>query len=335
VYSATMNTSTKCQPESTARQINECTISAIQSDQGVQSNEIKQTNPNTRRTPRLLQSPYGYVSFRQLTVMKIVDRHSVYVSGIPTQFASVAILSHPHWFGAFGAIIKMRIIQGKAPHEAHIRFEHPHSAMNAILWVNTDMGHMGLSAKNGYQKYCTKFLQRKACNRKNCTLLHEWKPFTEVLNQQKVHQLNPLRRGQIPLEQPQAPSFDLSVTPIPVPAANTAKAQPNPTQNVSPQIEMIQSQISALQHSFDEARLFVDQLMSEVNRLEEQNAALRQENAQRFDVSSNFGHSVPPSLSAEMSLYNSSSSEITGPLMYEVDEIVESVFNDADFDLSE
>jgi len=331
-----MNSSTELErkQEPEVNQVNQfdgCTGPSVQKEQGNQLNDPKQTNPNTRKTPRLLQSPYGYVSFRQLTVMKIVDRHSVYVSGIPPQFASVAILSHPHWFGAFGAIIKMRIIQGKAPHEAHIRFEHPHSAMNAIMWINSDMGHLGLSAKNGYQKYCTKFLQRKACNRKNCTLLHEWKPFTEVLNQEKVHQLNPLRRGQIPIEQPQAPSFEH--IPIPVPIANTTLS--DTVQHVSPQIEMIQSQISALQHSFDEARSFVGQLMSEVNRLEEQNAALRQENAQRCDANSNFGHSVPPSLSAEMSLYNSSSSEITGPLMYEVDEIVESVFNEADFDLSE
>jgi len=330
------STTEQQQEECNVNQFNGSMSVGMQSTAGSQAHDCKSVSANSRKSPRLLQSPYGYVSFRQLTVMKIVDRHSVYVSGIPGQFASVAILSHPHWFGAFGAIIKMRIIQGKAPHEAHIRFELPSSAMNAIMWINTEMGHMGLYAKNGYQKYCTKFLQRKACNRKNCTLLHEWKPFTEVLNQEKVHQLNPLRRGQIPFEHsqaPQAPSFEH----IP-PTNNKHTVQVHnghSATGVTPQMEMIQTQISALQHSFDEARLFVDELMSEVHRLENQNAALRQENNQRIDAASNLGHSVPPSVSAEMSLYNSSSSDITGPMMYEVDEIVESVFNEGDFYLSE
>ena len=103
-------------------------------------------------------------------------------------------------FGAFGAISQIRIIQGKAPHEAHIRFKLESAASNAINWVNSRLAHQGLFAKNGYQKYCTKFLQRKMCTRLSCSLLHAWKPFSEVLNPEKVRQLNPLKRAQIPLE---------------------------------------------------------------------------------------------------------------------------------------
>ena len=50
------------------------------------------------RSPRLLQSPYGYVSFRQLTVMKIVDRFSVYVSGLHPRIASIVTLSSEQWY---------------------------------------------------------------------------------------------------------------------------------------------------------------------------------------------------------------------------------------------
>ena len=107
-------------------------------------------------------------------------------------------LNDPSRFGAFGPISSARMIQSKQPHQAYIRFEHEVNATNAMRWINTQLSYMGLSAKNGYQKYCTKFLQRKPCtrhrNRHSCGLLHSWKPFTEVLNQEKVHQLNPLKR---------------------------------------------------------------------------------------------------------------------------------------------
>merc|ERR1719461_1513011 len=64
-----------------------------------------------------------------------------------------------------------------------------------MFWVNTNLRpSIGVTAKHGYQKYCTKFLQRKKCNRIKCQLLHEWKDFKEVLNQERVQQLNPLNR---------------------------------------------------------------------------------------------------------------------------------------------
>ena len=52
----------------------------------------------TVKSPRLLESPYGYVSFRQLTVMKLIDRFSIYVSGLPPQYASVGILTSHQWY---------------------------------------------------------------------------------------------------------------------------------------------------------------------------------------------------------------------------------------------
>jgi len=249
--------------------------------------------------------------------MKIVDRFSVYVSGLHPRIASIVTLSSEQWFGAFGAISQIRIIQGKAPHEAHIRFKLESAASNAINWVNSRLAHQGLFAKNGYQKYCTKFLQRKMCTRLSCSLLHAWKPFSEVLNPEKVRQLNPLKRAQIPLE------ANTNTPPVVVNKEKIKNPQTKAVENVPPQIHNIQTQISALQHSFDEARLVVDQLIWEVNDLELENNLLRQQNSEleRRRVTK-FSHSTSPAMSFDDEFL--ASPECT-PSMYGVDEIVDAL----------
>lgn len=93
-----------------------------------------------------------------------------------------------------------RCNRAEKTHQAYIRFVHEEHAMNAIQWVHTQMASMGLSAKSGYKKYCYKFLQKKLCPQYNhhgqmCDRLHSWKPFTDVLNPERVLQLNPLKRA--------------------------------------------------------------------------------------------------------------------------------------------
>jgi len=287
-------------------------------------------NQNAIKSPRLLQSPYGYVSFRQLTVMKIIDRYSVYVSGLHPRIASIVTLSSDEWFGAFGAICQIRIIQGKAPHEAHLRFQFESSATNAINWVNTHLASRGLFAKNGYQKYCTKFLQRKICNRQSCSLLHAWKPFTEVLNPEKVRQLNPLKRGQVQYrpEQHNLPKVVMAATTTTCNHKPITKAIDKDLEGIAaaPQIHAIQDQITALQQSFDEAKMVVDQLIGEVNELEIENTYLRRENDELEKRRSHFASpEVSPVDTTTMEGEFGALPEMMSTTMQDVDEIVDAL----------
>lgn len=174
-------------------------------------NNINNINSNAYNCRGLCRSPYGYVSFRQLTIMKMHDRRSVVVSGLP-KIATIEKLSSQQYFGVFGPINHIRSIQAtiqpkKAPdnplYSAIIHFEREESATNAIFYVNNRWQERGISAKNGYNKYCAKFLMGKPqeCTRSDCIQFHSWKPFSDVLNSDEVLQRNPLhvQRGQMHL----------------------------------------------------------------------------------------------------------------------------------------
>jgi len=136
-----------------------------------------------------MDTPYGTFSFRQLSVMKIADRLSVIISGLPAQFARDPELSLKFWFGAFGKITEIRVLLNL---DVLISYQHQHSAANAIVWCNGPASPHKISARNGYRKYCRQFLEKKRCQRPKCSLLHEWRAFADVLNQSKVRQLNHL-----------------------------------------------------------------------------------------------------------------------------------------------
>jgi len=129
-------------------------------------------------------------------------------------------------------------------------------------------------------------------------------------------------RGQIPMEvaKGQIPLNTQRETPISTKAAD----------HVPPQIHQIQTQISALQHSFDEARLVVDQLICEVNDLEMENDLLRQQNCElersRDDrVMKSDSSLTSPTQSFETEPSMASPECTPPPFMYGVDEIVDAL----------
>jgi len=219
----------------------------------------------------LIESPYGIVSFRQLTVMKIVDRFSVLVSGVPPHAANARVLSSDYWFGAFGEITGVRILQSNAGSDVHITFHHQSSASNAISWCNGPSSPADLSAKNGYRKYCNKFLQNKDCQRVKCHLLHHWCPFTEVLNQDKVRQLNPLKQR----------SHQMSPQQIP-PGNDTAGWRTVTVSEaggpMTSEMFALQKRFSDLQESFEAGKVMVNQLLFEIARAQCENSKLRRAN---------------------------------------------------------
>merc|ERR1712156_438292 len=61
-----------------------------------------------------------------------------------------------------------------------------------MKWVNTELSSHGLSAKNGYRKYCPRFTQGKVCHsQQRCFVdkLHEWRPMSDVVNPEQVQRI--------------------------------------------------------------------------------------------------------------------------------------------------
>lgn len=132
------------------------------------------TSPSGPRTYSMLEkpdpNPHGSLSYGKLTSMKIVDRQSCYAVGIKKCNASKPILSKFEFFGRFGPISSLRIIQKTNPVEVYIRYVRADSAAAAIEWCREQQ----LSADHGYHKYCIKFINNKTCRRLNCPNRHSW-----------------------------------------------------------------------------------------------------------------------------------------------------------------
>jgi len=259
----------------------------------------------------LIESPYGIVTFRQLTVMKIIDRCSVLVSGVPPQAAYDHVLSSDYWFGGFGEITRVRVLQSNAGSDAHIMFQHQSSASSAISWCNGPLSPPHLSAQNGYLKYCNKFLQNKDCEREHCFLLHHWCPFTDVLNQDRVRQLDPqMSSQQTPSTTPPGDGA-LSI----ISCFNEADG-PRTTDSSA-----LQKSFSALQKSFEAGKVTVNLLLFEIAQAQSENSKLRRE---LFEVErQSIGASPFEPFVADHCVFNSSDGEGDGDV--DVAEILDAV----------
>jgi len=229
----------------------------------------------------LMESPYGVVTFRQLTVMKFIDRFSVLISGLPAQCANARDLSSRHWFGAFGEISEIRVLRSNPAGDAHITYRHQSSVLNAISWCNGPDSPPALRAQNGYRKYCNKFLKYQRCRRLNCYLFHEWQPFADVMNQDKVRQLNPLRRGH-----PLLPPADHRVSPLPLcapppPPPSEDQLADDPMAMVELEEKLaLQKAITETQKIFEAQQVTINRILSEIRELERENLKLRRQNVE-------------------------------------------------------
>ena len=119
---------------------------------------------------------HSALSFKQLRSLKITDRLSCCVVLTRKEMASPALLSQYQFFGQFGAIHSIRILEVVAvndPQRVFVRFTSESSAMGAIAWCKAHP-LLFMDAGHGYQKYCPKFLNKRQCTKANCRNRHSW-----------------------------------------------------------------------------------------------------------------------------------------------------------------
>jgi len=205
------------------------------------------------------------LSLRQLSTLRVVDRLSCYVSGIQPTFASSETLSQPAWFGQFGGVVSVQLIQNSSPPEALIRFETEEATCAAISWANEKPA---LSAKHGYTKFCIKFLNRRRCKRERCHLRHSWCDQADVIE----HKQTAAARAQSNPKASAAPKSGKSKGPRrqigPLPHS---RASPHPQQ-------VLQQQFTHLQQQYTQQQNFIEGLLHQITFLKSQNHELRMEN---------------------------------------------------------
>merc|ERR1712151_664615 len=124
---------------------------------------------------------------RDLSEMRVVQRNVVHVIGLTNNIAKAEVLRRPEFFGQYGKILRATV--SKVPtkqtmegsnqsiqvYSAYLTFERAddaHVAIQAVDGFAVD-GHI-LRASFGTTKYCRKFLDGQACDRKECNFLHKF-----------------------------------------------------------------------------------------------------------------------------------------------------------------
>jgi len=221
----------------------------------------------------LLESPHGIISSQQLTAMKIVDRCSVIVSGVHPQSMSLDALYSDCWFGAFGEITGICILDNDPEHDVHLSFKHQRSATNAISWCNGPQSPSGLCAENGHRRYCREFMVNQRCQRLHCHELHQWRPFAEVLNVDEVRELNPLKIVGEVLSRysPSTSSPPRNSNELP----GTLEHRRQTADNSATELLVLQKSFNELEEAFEAEQVMMDQVLREIQGLRLENANLR------------------------------------------------------------
>lgn len=203
------------------------------------------------------------LSLRQLSTMRVSDRLSCYVKGIQLDFAMKDSLSRPEWFGQFGSVQSVQLIQNTSPPEVLLRFSTEAAADAAISWCNEKPA---LSAKNGYTKFCIKFLNGRQCKRARCHLRHEWcGESAVVVPEERNCEMNSVCAAVS--------------TPNSVESAATVKSTATarrPKANNSQTV--LQQQFTQLQRQFSLQEELIERLLTETTSLQAMNQRLRMEN---------------------------------------------------------
>jgi len=127
-------------------------------------------------TPITLPSIHGGRSTRALMAMKLVDRHCVIISNTGAWPTPLSRFDAQGTFGSFGEIRCARLLAKKnstraEPHQLLVLFVAEDSCRRAMDWCNAQRG---LCAEFGFTRYCVKFINKRECKRKECSLRHSF-----------------------------------------------------------------------------------------------------------------------------------------------------------------
>jgi len=193
---------------------------------------------------------HSALSFKRLRAVKILDRHSCYVTVLHNDAETQEELSSSAYFGRFDGFLSARFIKSTDPNlpkDAYIRFDNEKSAVEAIAWCNEQPSKFA-NASHGFQRYCFKFINGKNCNNKLCENRHSWADAKDVLTG---------------VDSRFGTSCDPSFRATAIATAATRKPDP----------QLLLQEIS-LQD------LMIDDLIGEIERLRTSNVTLRQDLAQ-------------------------------------------------------
>jgi len=208
-------------------------------------------------------NPHGSISFGKLTSMKIVDRNSVYAVGIAKHHDNKVMLQRDSFFGQFGSITSLRIIQNSCPVEVYIRYQDQKSAAAAVEWSRAQ----GMESDHGYHKYCIKFINNKPCRRFNCPNRHSWCSDANDIMERQTPDI--LSKPHTVLETAKKDVVKKQVPP-------RQKAAPSASPN-DEALKLLQAQFGQLQFQYTTQNEFIQKVLMAQQQLMEENRALKQE----------------------------------------------------------
>jgi len=125
---------------------------------------------------------HSALGVRKLRSMKILDHYSVSVEILRADGpVNELTMSHSDTFGQFGEIQSLRILEEADPIQILVRYTKECAATAAIRWC-LSLPEVFNDAKNGYQKYCIKFINKQQCHKLKCPNRHSWANAVDIMS---------------------------------------------------------------------------------------------------------------------------------------------------------
>lgn len=205
--------------------------------------------------------------------MKILDKKSVSMTVLSPDIDASSDLAKNEFFGQFGAVQSLRVLQNSEPKEIYLRFDNESSAKQAIAWC---LGQPSVfkNAQHGFNKYCITFINHKVCTKEKCENRHSWADTQDILTfaETRVPGVNVPPHGQSKCPLATSPAPNSPDSPAPKGTAN-ANAPANAAASVKSATDNANSTAAAMQVAL-QSRL-IDDLMRELAALQKVNYALK------------------------------------------------------------
>jgi len=288
----------------------------------------------------LSQQPPPVHSKQYLASLKIWDRRSCFIMGVPNEFLNVDTLSTNQAFGLFGEIQHLRIIHmpSDIPSQVFIKYNTPKSAERAIQWCL----ETGIAAKHGFQRYCGKHLCGKVCKRRNCPNLHRWARPEEIMDADEAENFAPTKpkaaksksakakakaknknahRRRAAKNAPQSRSGD-SASEFSSSSLMGAQVMEMSLDN---QEAILQQQYDRLQQQCSQQSMFIHNLIRQLDTLSEEHRELREQNSMLLEQQHSAHRADNPHHDDEKRADRSSPETGSSGAMLDLDDMVDTI----------
>jgi len=172
-----------------------------------------------------------------------------------------------------------------------IKYTSSTAATRAIQWCL----ETGISAKHGFQRYCSKLLCNKACKRRNCPNLHQWASPEDIMDANEAKNFSPATKPKNKAKskspkhskarrtkaKPQNQNVQSLSTPPMSPMSHQTQSDvpSHPKLSAERQGAILQAQYDRLQQQCSQQSLFINNLIGQLNTLSAEHRELRQQNS--------------------------------------------------------